>query len=135
VTPSELAKKLHGREIGEEFTREDRLAAKDAGLIVVYGYSDDCVEVDGASTDELGFDPILFHRRGLLPYHERGCDCKFCGYSLVAKQCKTVKGKFTNEGWRFETDIPHATFDIMEDGSLFCRGIVFSLSDCPEVKL
>jgi DNA-binding XRE family transcriptional regulator len=31
--------------------------------------------------------------------------------------------------WLIKTDIPHATFDITEDGELFCRGIVFSIDD------
>jgi len=134
MTKEEMAAKLHVRGIGNEFTREDRLAAKAAGLIVVYGYSDDCVEVDGASTDERGFAPLEFSRKGLVEQHDEGCDCRFCDYKSMVADCKKVTGKFTNEGWRFQTDIPHATFDIMEDGALYCRGIVFSLSDCPEVK-
>ena len=31
--------------------------------------------------------------------------------------------------WQFKTDIPHSTFRIMEDGELFCVGIVFNISD------
>lgn len=30
--------------------------------------------------------------------------------------------------WLIKTDIPHATFDILEDGDLFCRGVVFALA-------
>ena len=29
--------------------------------------------------------------------------------------------------WSYETDIPHATFNICEDGELYCEGIVFSI--------
>ena len=31
--------------------------------------------------------------------------------------------------WTYMTDIPHATFDVMDDGELYCRGIVFALAD------
>jgi hypothetical protein len=31
--------------------------------------------------------------------------------------------------WSYETDIPHATFDVLEDGEVYCRGIVFALAD------
>lgn len=29
--------------------------------------------------------------------------------------------------WTFETDIPHETFTIVEDGEIWCVGIVFSM--------
>ena len=31
--------------------------------------------------------------------------------------------------WTYETDIPHETFMIYEDGDSYCRGIVFSIND------
>ncbi len=31
--------------------------------------------------------------------------------------------------WTFRTDIPHATFEVVEDGEPYCRGIVFALAD------
>ena len=31
--------------------------------------------------------------------------------------------------WSYKTDIPHETFNIYEDGELFCIGIVFSIDD------
>ena len=31
--------------------------------------------------------------------------------------------------WTFETDIPHETFTIMEDGEPWCIGMVFSMKD------
>jgi hypothetical protein len=32
--------------------------------------------------------------------------------------------------WCYETDIPHATFEINEEGNgTFCQGIVFSLAE------
>lgn len=31
--------------------------------------------------------------------------------------------------WTYETELPHATFNVMEDGETYCRGIVIALSD------
>ena len=31
--------------------------------------------------------------------------------------------------WSYETDIPHETFNIYEDGEVWCVGIVFSVED------
>ena len=129
MTKEEMAAKLHGPEIGNEFNREDRVEAKAAGLIVVYGYSDDCVEVDGVSCDEREIAPLRFTCHGLQDVHENDCECDNC-----TTEAAIVNPEYKDGIWRFETDIPRATFDIMEEGALFCRGIVFSLSDCPEAK-
>lgn len=47
MTAKELAEMLSGRKYGMEITSEEARAAKDAGLVVVYGYSDDNVEFAG----------------------------------------------------------------------------------------
>jgi len=31
--------------------------------------------------------------------------------------------------WTYRTDIPHATFEIVEDGEPYCRGIVIDVAD------
>lgn len=31
--------------------------------------------------------------------------------------------------WTFETEIPHETFNVCENGELFCVGIVLSVDD------
>ena len=31
--------------------------------------------------------------------------------------------------WLIKTDLPNSSFDIMEDGELYCRGIVIDVSD------
>ena len=33
--------------------------------------------------------------------------------------------------WIISTDVPHETFEIVEDGEPYCRGIVFALADLP----
>ena len=54
MTAKELAEMLSGRETGNETTPREGLSARDAGLVVVYGYSDDNVEFRGAIDEEVG---------------------------------------------------------------------------------
>ena len=54
MTAKELAEMLTGREYGMEITRGEAQRAADAGLVVVYGYSDDNVEFAGAIDGEVG---------------------------------------------------------------------------------
>lgn len=52
-------------------------------------------------------------------------------YRMAIRDAKTITAQFGTDGvWRFKTEIPHETFEIFEDGELFCVGIVFRLEDC-----
>lgn len=148
MTPQELAARLHGREYGKEITKAEAAAAKAAGLVVVYGYSDDNVELEGAIDDEVGAidgTTLRVTPQGRLQDWESLIDStsdedayeeyfrkKVAGFKTIEavwcpKQTETDTEPFAS--WAFKTTIPHATFDVMEDGELFCRGIVFALAD------
>lgn len=134
MTALELAALLDGREYGEEITPEEVRAAKEAGLVVVFGVSDDLCEFLGAIRDETdcyGGDEIHFNRHEIINPPEHTCeDCKY--YIAEVKRVKTLKIIWRDEGnpcWTYETDIPHETFRIMEDGEVYCVGIVFSVED------
>jgi hypothetical protein len=47
----------------------------------------------------------------------------------LKESAKTIEVVWDAEGysWIYETEIPHAVFDILEDGEKFCRGIVFDI--------
>lgn len=122
-----MAMLLHGREIGKEITKEEALAAKEAGLVVVFGYSDDNAELEGAIYDEVGcYDGGTIHlnRSGVCKKKDRTAKIK-------ALWCPKDEAGQTYASWAYQTDLPHHTFDIMEEGELYCRGIVFQLSDIP----
>ena len=36
--------------------------------------------------------------------------------------------------WKYETEIPHATFRIMESGELYCVGIVFDIQSLISIE-
>lgn len=134
MTAKELAAALSGREYGNEINPNEEQAAKAAGLVVVYGYSDDNVELRGAIDEEVGaWDGTTIHitPEGLL--EEPACgiaeniECPY--FAAVKRKAKTIKAVWGRGGtpWTFETYIPHETFNIYEDGELFCVGIVFSM--------
>ena len=136
MTMKEFAKMLSGREYGMELTKDEERQAADAGLVVVYGYSDDNVELRGAIDEEVGAwdgTTIRLTKTGVLqgPACDSAENCE-CPYFAAAKNAaKTIEAVWGAGGvsWTFETDIPHETFNIYEDGELFCVGIVFSVED------
>ncbi len=134
MTKDEFAEKLNGREYRQEITKQEREQAQANGLVVVFGYSDDNIEFRGAIEEEAGCSngaEILISRNGLLPHHDRRCECPFCGYEAALKKARKIEALFDRDGysWIYRTDLPHATFDIMDEGRKFCRGIVFEASE------
>ena len=119
MTHQEFAKMLSGREYGMEITPEETKLAKEHGLVVVYGYSDDLVEIKGALSEEFGA--------------EDGAKLSFTYYQREKALAKTIEALWrapaASSPWTFKTDIPHSTFRIMEDGEVFCVGIVFSMHE------
>lgn len=107
----EFAEKLNGRQYLNELTKELEAYAKENGIVIVYGQSDDLMEVRGAIDEEFGcYDGGMF----------------YLGFAKVeAVWCP----KGTDYSWGYETDIPHETFTIMEDDEHYCKGIVFYLKE------
>lgn len=132
MKPQEMANRLNGREYRDEVTRDDEIDAKNSGLVIVVGASDDLMELYGAIRDEVScYDggTAYLTRFGLL---ENKCDCEDCPYHLKELETATkIKAVWNSDGysWTYETDMPHAVFDILEDGEKYCRGIVFNLGE------
>lgn len=139
MTKEDLAKSINGRQERSEMTNSEEKQAMQDGLVVVFAYSDDNVELRGAIDEEIGaYDgtTLYFDDKGLL---QNECDDDDCPYFEKAKEtAKTIEAKpdYSGNGeymWTYETDIPHACFDVMEADEIgegkFCRGIIFSLAD------
>lgn len=107
----EFASGLNGRSYDSEIiTTFEEQRAKELGFVVVYGYSDDNTEFRGAYEEEMGcYDGDRVFKCG-----EKYIDAVWC------------EGDFT---WTYNTNIPHATFDIFDDEEKYCKGIVFELKD------
>ena len=134
MTAKKLANQLTGRKYCAEITRDEVCEAAEAGLVVVYGYSDDNVEFNGAIDDEVDCyngGTILLTKSGVVM--TPGCGKDDCPYFEIAKRiARKIVAKWNGNGgpcWSFETDIPHETFDIYYGDELFCVGIVFSVED------
>lgn len=132
MNAKELAAALNGREYGKEMTKVEEAQAKAAGLVVVFGYSDDNMEFNGAISDEVGcYDggTAYLTSADLL---QNDCDNDECPhFEKLKKAAVTIEAIWNRDGysWLYETAIPHETFEIMEGDDKYCRGIVFALAD------
>ena len=133
MTKEELAGMLNGRAYGDEITKPEERLAKEDGLVVVFGYSDDNVELRGAIKDEVGaYDggSVFVTSAGMLA---NKCEDEDCPYFEAEKgKAHKIEALWCAEegySWTYKTDIPHATFEIQEGGEPYCRGIVFALAD------
>lgn len=143
LTKEALAERLNGREYGNEITKAEEQEAKESGLLVFYGYSDDNIEINGAIDEEIGAcdgTTILLADGKLLPDEEelREDDEVLKKYGILDavkeryKSAVKIKAVWSAKGysWFIHTKVPHATFEIMEDGEKFCRGIVIEVNPC-----
>lgn len=135
MTAKEFVDLLSGRDYMNEITRGEEEQAKAAGLVVVFGYSDDNMEFHGAIDAEVGcYDggTVYITKDGVLS--DPDCDSDDCPYFAAAKKSATsIEAVWHDNGpgpaWTYETDIPHETFEILDEGEPWCIGIVFSVED------
>lgn len=131
---NELAQLLNGREYRKEITKEEELAARLAGLVVVFGASDDLLEFRGAIDEEVGAYEgahVLLTKTG-IPVNE--CDDEHCPYfGRILEECESkIESRWCpREGlsWEIVSNIPSAKFTIMDDGEAYCEGLVFRMED------
>ncbi|CAM3899349.1 hypothetical protein CCOS865_02166 [Pseudomonas reidholzensis] len=136
MTKEELAAQLNGLEYPTRIPGTLIIAAQSAGLVILCGASDDLMEFYGARREEIGcYDGgmAFVDADGVLP--DRDCvdgDEEVAEYVHRQKSAKTIEALWSKEdgySWTYKTDIPHATFEVVEDGAPYCRGIVFALAD------
>lgn len=127
MNKEELAELLNGRTYGDEMSEYQEAIAKDSGLLVVFGASDDLIELRGIINDEDGaWDGTTI----AVKYIETQERFKMCKPNKSENKITAVWSPDEPEcSWLIKTELPHATFDIMEDGELFCRGIVIDSKD------
>lgn len=145
----ELAELLNGKTENEIIEIVEKLS-KDNDLVIVYGSSDDIMEFVGAINDEgICYDggEVLFTKKGCLQNQDECQEAistlKENGYNVDGLHIQSNKinalwcddkiqslgGVYRNVSWAYETEIPHRTFNLMEDGEVYCIGIVFSIND------
>jgi hypothetical protein len=152
MTIKEWADKLDGREYGEEVLKDERKQMADEGIIAVFGCSDDLVEYQGALDGEFGAwegteTKLGKTSEGKISVITEGEREKIDELnemenieillSPIIERMISIFAIWCPDGletsWLIETEIEHETFDIMEDGELFCRGVVFHADSIPVV--
>lgn len=128
VTAKQLAERLSGCDYGLEISNAEIEIAQTYGLVVVYGYSDDNMEFDGAICDEVDCwnGGKAFVSKSRKVYADDGSVPEDAKRNVIeALWCAPG----SDAAWTYRTDIPHEAFNVYEDGELFCVGLVFSLED------
>jgi hypothetical protein len=140
ITAQEFADMLHGREYGSEISKGEEELAKLTGLLVVYGYSDDNIELRGVIDEELpAFDGLEFSvgKYGVVKKWEDVDydDEEACRLHFENEDSGTID---ISAGWDMDGyswviaadcgDSFIGYFDIMEDGDTFCRGTVLDMT-------
>lgn len=138
MTINDFAAMLTGREYGDEMKRGDEKLAQFHGFLVIFGASDDLTEFRGAFSDEAGAYGGALHRitaYGVDEKHDeerwfldRGWKRPPVLVNINAQWCP----KDFDGSWLITPDVPFASFDIMEDGELYCRGAVIDFRNLPE---
>lgn len=128
----QAAAEFDGRQYGDECNSDLHRRLKTAGIVAVFGGSDDLIYFAGAANDELGArngKPFYFTNKGLLLNE---CGHKDCPYYEREEASAAVVTAVWNDGgfsWRYKTELPHETFIIYEGSETYCEGIVFALKD------
>ena len=113
-----------------ELTPSQKEFCKNHDIVVVYGYSDDNVEFDGAIREEVpAWEGAEIYLGANGPIQPCECECKY--YRAAMENAKKINAFwYLNDwSWEFRTDIPHEEFEFYSDGEPFCKGIVFYKKD------
>ncbi len=128
-----VAELLNCRECGDEISADIASEIRYTDIVIAYGYSDDGMYFRGAVDgfmDCYDGGTASLNKNGLI---HNECEERRCPYHKQLRDDGTkIHALWCAEpdiSWTYKTDIPHETFNIMEDGEVFCRGIVFDLED------
>jgi len=132
MTKEQAAAALDKNEYRKEGSKELFEKMKAAGLVAVFGASDDLCEFRGAIYDEVGAyqgAEISITSKGLLKNECSNDECPY--HAKIEEDCAYIEVAWGIDQvpWTIRTDIPHETFIIFEDDNPFCIGIVFALAD------
>lgn len=145
-TIAEVAMLLDGQKDNRPGDEEVKALLKSLGFVVVYGLSDDLIEIAGVSYVEIDAyqgrfregerQDLRFTAEGLVddhtpPYDEETGDYADLPATPAPAGAAIVDVRFCKDGltWVFETGAPHASFTTTLHGTPFCRGIVLDLAN------
>jgi hypothetical protein len=149
ITAKEVAEKLNGCNYRDEDSHFNEKELEEAGIIVLFGASDDLLEVRGAIHDEWGAPGkvMLIHTpahgwdlrgEGYIDEHEDilkylGCYDYATKYYIEPQRDVPVpfKGGLVDASWNINAVLPPETeyylFDVLDEEDLYCKGMVIKL--------
>lgn len=146
MNTEEFAKLLDGSEYPFRLSKDQKKCAKKNNLLVVFGASDDLVEFEGYLDDELGcYNVAKFNidKEGVIDHWKRNDEDdkrtykealryfqrqKNKQFELIAKWCVPKEISWTYEVIS-DFDLKPAPFKVMEDGEVYCIGLVLDMSE------
>ena len=146
-TPQAIAQALNGMEYPLRIPKAIAEAARISGVVIVSGGSDDLMLFEGAIHDDFGcYDggAAKVDAKGVLRAWDSvkvdGNKAEIAEWLERDKTAKAIQAIWEpiepwGASWAYETSIPHATFDVMEDGGIYCRAIAFNLADLEAPKV
>ena len=142
MTSRDIANQLAGSTYPTQFLRSIVEQAKQSGIVIVSGASDDLMEFHGAINDEVGAyggTTVRVDKEGVVPdFESLDKDDKDAlrDYFRRENSGQEIEAVWCGDGedftWTFRTKIPHEVFEILEPGEdhgKYCLGIIFSLAD------
>lgn len=147
ITKEQFAALITGNEYLEEMTREQETVAKDNNLLVLFGQSDDLLEMRGVIHDEVGaFEggdyALVLDGELYADDEEENAYHKAKGNIVMP-----LSDDYNNDdnprlisvdwcpennpalSWCIFSNMPYASFTINRDGESFCEGIVIDLDE------
>jgi hypothetical protein len=140
MNKEELASKLDGIEYsGWDEIKSMESVAKENGLVIIFGQSDDLLELIGTIDDEIsafeGVTTFLTPDKTTFDEEKNKETFKYNRTqiesfpSIKAEWCPKDKDGKIIASWVISTELPHAKFKIMEDGETYCIGIIIDIQD------
>lgn len=140
MNKEELASILDGIEYsGWDEIKSMESIAKENGLVIIFGQSDDLLELVGAIDDEItayeGTTTFLTPDKTVFDEEENKETFKYNRTqiekfpSIKAEWCPRDENGKIIASWVISTELPHSKFKIMEDGEVYCIGIVINIEN------
>ncbi len=152
MTKEQLAELLNGNDRRNEMTKKLEQTAKENNLLVLFGASDDLLEMRGAIYDELGAYEGGVYALALDGEMYADGEEENTYHKAIGKRVLPLSDEYTNNddnprliraewcpddqpdlSWRITSNLPSAEFKILKDGEPYCEGIVIDLSEVKRI--
>lgn len=135
INRKQFAKLLDKRQYRNEMTMQEEKLAKENGLLVIFGASDDLLEFRGLISEEIpayeGCSAFIIKNKiGELSVIEENKFKKYTTNKEVEIKIPNIRiiadfnPTFIDTSWLISSEIENSSFDIFDGNDLFCRAIV-----------